>query len=73
MTQYYTTAFKTGQYPEIQKDKIYMWSRPHSVNAQSPDPVPQPTNYQLVRNLYRPVRLAHVNHLYSSRMSFGPS
>ncbi|KAF8967166.1 glycosyl hydrolase family 71-domain-containing protein [Flammula alnicola] len=47
LTQYYSTAFKTGQYPEIQKDKIFMWSRPHSTNAQSPDPVPQPTNFQL--------------------------
>ncbi|KAF5340761.1 hypothetical protein D9611_007495 [Ephemerocybe angulata] len=47
MTKYYATAFKTGKFPEIEKDQIYMWSRPHPVNAQAPDPVPQPTNFEL--------------------------
>ena len=48
LTQYYATAFKTGQYPTIEKDQIVIWSRPHSTSATSPDPVPQPSNFQLV-------------------------
>jgi len=50
LTQYYATAFKTGQFPTIEKDKIIMWSRPHAANAQSPDPVPQPTNFQILED-----------------------
>ena len=51
LTQYYATAFKTGSYPTIEKDQIYMWSRPHSSSAQAPDPVGQPDNFQLVSSL----------------------
>ncbi|KAH9480429.1 Glucan endo-1,3-alpha-glucosidase agn1 [Psilocybe cubensis] len=51
LTQYYATAFKTGQYPTIEKDKIVMWSRPHSTNAQSSDPVPQPTNFEIFEDI----------------------
>jgi hypothetical protein len=48
LTQYYATAFKTGQLPTIEKDQIVMWSRPHSTSAKAPDPVPPPSNFQLV-------------------------
>lgn len=48
MTSYYATAFKTGTYPAISKDKIVMWSRPHPALATAPDPVGQPTNYVIV-------------------------
>ncbi|KAI0269826.1 glycoside hydrolase [Gloeopeniophorella convolvens] len=47
MTKYYATAFKEGQYPQIVEDKVYMWSRPHSRDAQAPDPVGPPSNFQL--------------------------
>ncbi|CAA7261571.1 unnamed protein product [Cyclocybe aegerita] len=47
LTQYYATAFKTGQFPKIETDKIFMWSRPHSTKAQTSDPVPQPSNFEL--------------------------
>jgi len=50
LTQYYATAFKTGEYPTIEKDQIFMWSRPHSTQATAPDPVPQPTNFQLFQD-----------------------
>ncbi|KIM43198.1 glycoside hydrolase family 71 protein [Hebeloma cylindrosporum] len=50
LTQYYSTAFKTGQYPTIEKDKIVMWSRPHSTAAESPDPVPKPTNFDILQD-----------------------
>ena len=49
MTSYYATAFKTGQYPQINEDKLYLWGRPHPKDANAPDPVGKPTNYELVR------------------------
>lgn len=51
MTAYYARAFKTGAYPTILRDKVYVWARPHLRDAHSSDHVPQPTNYQLVRML----------------------
>ncbi|KAH9480430.1 Glucan endo-1,3-alpha-glucosidase agn1 [Psilocybe cubensis] len=50
LTQYYATAYKTGSFPEVPKDKIVMWSRPHSTTAQAPDPVPQPTNFEILQD-----------------------
>ncbi|KAN0087472.1 glycoside hydrolase family 71 protein [Tylopilus felleus] len=47
MTSYYATAFKTGTYPTISKDQIFMWSRPHPAFATAPDPVGPPANYQI--------------------------
>ncbi|EPQ50592.1 glycoside hydrolase [Gloeophyllum trabeum ATCC 11539] len=47
MTPYFITAFKTGSYPTITKDKIYLWARPHPRNATASDPVGPPTSYQL--------------------------
>lgn len=51
MTSYFATAFKTGSYPPISKDKIVMWSRPHPAFATAPDPVGRPANYQIVSSL----------------------
>ncbi|KAG8214499.1 glycoside hydrolase family 71 protein [Butyriboletus roseoflavus] len=50
MTSYYATAFKTGTYPTISKDRIIMWSRPHPAFATAPDPVSRPTNYQITQD-----------------------
>ncbi|TFK49592.1 glycoside hydrolase family 71 protein [Heliocybe sulcata] len=47
MTQYFATAYKTGSYPAITKDQIFLWARPHTRNATSSDPVAKPTNYEL--------------------------
>lgn len=55
MTAYYASAFKTGTYPAIQRDKVYVWARPHPRDAPSSDHVPRPKNYELVR-----MRTAHV-------------
>jgi len=49
LTSYYSTAFKTGSYPPVTKDQIILWSRPHPALATAPDPVGQPTNFQIVR------------------------
>jgi glucan endo-1,3-alpha-glucosidase len=51
MTAYYAAAFKTGAYPEVQEDKVYMWSRPHTKDANAPDGVGKPDNFELVRIL----------------------
>lgn len=50
MTNYYATAFKTGSYPAITEDKIYLWARTHPKEANSPDSVAKPTNFELVRS-----------------------
>ncbi|KAJ7675798.1 glycoside hydrolase [Mycena polygramma] len=50
LTRIYATAFKTGQPPAIDKDQIFMWSRPHPANAQAPDATGPPTNFQLTQD-----------------------
>lgn len=49
MTKYYATAWKTGSYPTITKDQIFLSSRPHSRDAVIDDPVGKPSNWQWVR------------------------
>ncbi len=49
ITKYYSTAFKTGSYPPIETDQLYMWARTHPANARaSNDPVGPPSNANLV-------------------------
>lgn len=51
MTNYYATAFRTGSYPEITNDQLYMWARPHPKDAvASSDSIGDPTNYQLTED-----------------------
>ncbi|KAF9013289.1 glycosyl hydrolase family 71-domain-containing protein [Cyathus striatus] len=50
MTAYYANAFKTGSFPDIEKDQIYMWSRPHPSQATAQDPVGQPANFELTED-----------------------
>ncbi|KAG9041126.1 hypothetical protein FS837_012717 [Tulasnella sp. UAMH 9824] len=38
MSAYYIQAYKTGVYPTIVQDKIYMWARPHGKSDSAPDP-----------------------------------
>lgn len=58
MTSYYATAFKTGTYPTITEDKIYMWSRPHPKDAEaSNDSIGKPNNFDMVRHLPSPPSL----------------
>ncbi|KAG6830981.1 hypothetical protein H0H87_006632 [Tephrocybe sp. NHM501043] len=47
LTNYYASAFKTGSYPAIEKDKLFMWSRTHPTQATAPDPIGRPTNSDL--------------------------
>jgi hypothetical protein len=55
MTSYYATAFKTGSYPKVTKDQIFLWARPHPKGANSGDSVGKPTTWETVRL----VSLAH--------------
>ncbi|KAJ3534356.1 hypothetical protein NMY22_g6963 [Coprinellus aureogranulatus] len=51
MTKYYAEVFKTGEYPKIEKDRIYLWSRPHPANAKaSEDPLAPPDNFELTED-----------------------
>ncbi|KAF5332427.1 hypothetical protein D9758_015113 [Tetrapyrgos nigripes] len=53
LTSYYASAFKNGgQYPDISKDeeKLVMWSRTHSAQAQVGDPVGEVTGKELVED-----------------------
>ncbi|KAG8862543.1 hypothetical protein FRB96_001100 [Tulasnella sp. 330] len=48
LTAYYAQAFKTGTYPSITKDQVFIAARPHTYNASPNDPVGQPTNWDTV-------------------------
>ncbi|KDQ62413.1 glycoside hydrolase family 71 protein [Jaapia argillacea MUCL 33604] len=50
MTNYYATAFKTGSFPTITEDKIYLWARTHPKDANVADPVGKPTNFELTQD-----------------------
>ncbi|GBE78542.1 Glucan endo-1,3-alpha-glucosidase agn1 [Sparassis crispa] len=48
---YYITAYQTGKYPTISKDRVFLWARLYPVNATAPlDTVGKPTNYQLTQD-----------------------
>ena len=49
MTSYYIQAYKSGTYPTVNQDQVYLWARPHPKNANAPDPTPKPTGYEMVR------------------------
>ncbi|KAG8831974.1 hypothetical protein FRC17_002260 [Serendipita sp. 399] len=42
MTSYYAQAFKTGSFPVIAEDRVFVWARPHPKDASAPDHVPRP-------------------------------
>ena len=50
LNSYFSIAFKTGIYPRISRDEVYIWARPHPKSAVAAnDSVPRPKNWQLVR------------------------
>ncbi|KAF8191300.1 glycoside hydrolase family 71 protein [Pholiota molesta] len=46
LAQYYIAAYKTGNYPPIHKDRVFLWGRLYPKNANSGDPVGKPANYE---------------------------
>ena len=49
---YYIAAYKTGTYPTITKDRVFLWSRLYPAAATSPDPVARPANWQWVSYVF---------------------
>jgi len=58
MTKYFATAYKTGSYPAITNDIVYVWARPHPKDANAPDSVGKPKNYELFEDAMFAVVLA---------------
>ena len=49
LSAYFARAFKDGVYPPIDRDRIFMWARPHLRDAEATDDaVPRPDRWQLV-------------------------
>lgn len=49
LNQWYIGAFKSGQYPSVSKDRLFLWSRLYPAEANAPaDRVGPPTNRQFV-------------------------
>ena len=49
LNEYFARAFKDGVYPPIDRDRIFMWARPHLRDAEATDDaVPRPDRWQLV-------------------------
>ncbi|KAK7689670.1 hypothetical protein QCA50_007465 [Cerrena zonata] len=46
LMSYYIAAYKTGVYPAITKDRIFLWGRLYPAAAGAPDPVAKPDNWQ---------------------------
>lgn len=52
VTKYYSAAWKTGSYPAITQNQIFLTARPHSKNAAcTSDSVAQPSYAERVREL----------------------
>ena len=50
LNEYFARAFKDGAYPPVERDRVFMWSRPHLKAAEATDDrVPRPDRWQLVR------------------------
>ena len=45
---YYIIGFKTGEYPVITRDRIFLWGRLSPAQANTPDPIGKPANYDIV-------------------------
>ncbi|KAI0698316.1 glycoside hydrolase family 71 protein [Cerioporus squamosus] len=48
LNEHFAHAFKNGAYPPIERDRIFLWSRPHLKDAEATDDkVPRPAGWQL--------------------------
>ena len=48
LMKYYIAAYKTGSYPTITKDRVFLWARLYPANATAPDSVGKPDNWSWV-------------------------
>ncbi|TBU46665.1 glycoside hydrolase family 71 protein [Dichomitus squalens] len=59
LSGYFARAFKEGAYPPVERDRIFMWSRPHLKDAEATeDEVPRPDRWQLTDDKFWVVVLA---------------
>ncbi|KAJ7935235.1 glycoside hydrolase [Mycena leptocephala] len=52
LNSYFARAFKSGMYPPIEQDQIYLWGRPHPRAANAPESVPRPRNWELTDDTF---------------------
>lgn len=71
LMHYYIIGFKTGVYPVITRDRIFLWGRLSPAQANTPDPIGKPTNYDITQDAVWAVILlptpAHI------KLTCGPS
>jgi hypothetical protein len=48
--------------PPIERDKIFVWARPHRNNAIAPDTVPRPRDWELVSSQSQIARRRSIKH-----------
>ncbi|KAH8119175.1 glycoside hydrolase family 71 protein [Phellopilus nigrolimitatus] len=59
LTKYFALAYKTGTYPLVLDDAIYLWARPHAKGATAKsDAVGKPANYDILEDALFVVVLA---------------
>ncbi|KAJ6631487.1 glycoside hydrolase [Mycena sp. CBHHK59/15] len=52
LNSYFARAFKDGTYPQIHKDQIFLWGRPHPKAAEANELVPRPRNWELTDDVF---------------------
>lgn len=58
LLNFYSTAFKTGSYPAINNDQVWVMARPHPALASAPDPLGPPDGHTFSQdNFYAQVHL----------------
>jgi len=58
LTRYFATAYKTGSYPALTSDVVYVWARPHPKDASCSDSIGKPKNYEMLEDALFAVVLA---------------
>lgn len=49
LNSYFARAFKSGVYPTIEQDQIFVWARPHPKDAIANEDISRPDNWEFVR------------------------
>ncbi|KAL0959330.1 hypothetical protein HGRIS_014591 [Hohenbuehelia grisea] len=51
LLQYYIQAFKTGSFPPISRDRVFLWARLYPAGADAPDPVGRPDGWTYTQDI----------------------
>lgn len=73
LQQYYISAFKSGVYPSVLRDRIFLWGRLYPANADAPrDRIGKPSGWQHVRpSAIFSLRFANMSPFTDRRFSLG--